>query len=133
MEIPTTAAVPTLGEMLAKKKTLHDRKDELNAELTAVNKDLDSVDHRIIDALKASEQSKATANGITVSLGTTWRASYAPEMWEGIVKWAVQNDMTYLVQRRLSDSKVMELVDRGIQLPDGLKVEGYANLSHRRV
>jgi len=40
--------------------------------------------------------------------------------------------MTYLIQRRLNDSKVLELVDNGVPLPDGLTIEGYDDLAFRR-
>jgi hypothetical protein len=129
METQTT---PSLGELVAELRSIKDRKDGLNAELSGLNKREDEIEYAIMDTLTAAGLAKATTDAGTVSKSTKWRAKYDPEKWADIFKWAAARDRTDLIQRRTSDAKIMELVDAGEALPDGLTVESFEQISFRR-
>ncbi len=74
----------------------------------------------------------AAEDGVSISIKTKWRARYDPDLWADIMKWAATNGVSYILQRRLNDAKIMELVDNGIALPEGLSVESYQDLAFRR-
>jgi uncharacterized protein YlxW (UPF0749 family) len=70
--------------------------------------------------------------GLTISVSEKMRAAYEPEHWPAIAKWAVDTGHEYIIQRRLTDKKVLELIDNGVPLPEGLTVKGYTDISIRR-
>lgn len=123
---------PSLGELVKELREIKDRKDGINAELSGLNKREDEIEYAIMDTLTAAGLAKATTDDGTVSKQTKWRAKYAPEKWADIFKWAAAKDRTDLIQRRTSDAKIMELVDAGEALPDGLTVESYEQIAFRR-
>lgn len=100
-------------------KMLSQRRDQLEGRLLAYHKD-------------TGLQSLSGA-GLTVSFDpAAFRAKYDPAKWSDVVKWAVETGNDFIVQRRLSDAKVVELFDGGVALPDGLSLENYVKVSIRR-
>lgn len=126
----------TEAELLTKYRALLDLKDEANSVLSGINKDLDNCEAAIRAAFEASgkweDGCAAKAGGITVTVRDKPRACYAPESWEGIVKWAGETGNAAVVQRRLTDKAVLELLDSGVDLPEGLTVQWSKELSFLR-
>lgn len=123
----------TISELLAQYRKHKDRIDEIAAEEAQIRDMMGIIERSIMDTMKDAGLEKATAAGVTVTRGEKWRAKYDPEKWAGIVKWCAETGRDYLIQRRLTDSRVMELVDNGTALPEGLTVESFPNLAFRRV
>lgn len=123
----------SLGELLELKATLHDKKDELNAELSGVNKRLDEVDADIVHAMRDSGQTRAANERVSVTMGQKWRAGYDPDKWPAIMEALISSGYGHVVQRRLTDAKVIEMFENGIPLPDGLTLEPFPELSHKRL
>jgi len=98
----------------------------------AARAEVHALETQILDTLEALDIESVAAEGLNVKRVEKWRAKYDPARWSEIVSWAVANGFDYLVQRRLNDAKIMELIDQGIRLPDGLSVECYSDLSFRR-
>ena len=69
----------TIGELLAMKYSLHERKDELSADLSAVNKSIADVDEALMKQLRDSGQTKASDDRVTVSITDKMRAKYDPD------------------------------------------------------
>jgi hypothetical protein len=128
----TTVAVD-LESTLVSLRALRDRKDTLNAELKAIGEQEDACEHALLDWHKATNLQSVKGGGLTVSFKADFHAKYSPELWPEIVKWAVETGNDHIIQRRLGDAKVIELVDNGIALPDGLTLEQYVKLNIRRV
>jgi hypothetical protein len=123
---------PTIGELLAAFRKAQDYKDECDEALKSARQACDVLELKIKIAMEHAGTEKTSAHGVTASIVTKWRAKYAPDKWSDLVKWAAGNGYDYLIQRRLTDSKVMELVDQGVELPDGLSVESYKDINFRR-
>lgn len=126
-----------LSDLLTEKRRLQDAIDAINRELSEAKRVNDDLERQILDAMTAQgmteDGAKLTAGGITVTRKTKWRAKYEPEKWEAVHKWLVDSGYGYCIHRRMTDSKIMELVDSGVALPDGLGVESYTDLDFRRV
>lgn len=132
----STTTEPTISDLLAALRTVKDRKDAVNETLKQLN---EWEQKHELAILAAMEQQGLTKHGDKVSSEsgtfvrqTKWRAKYAPEKWPGIMAWCVANDRTDLIQRRTADSRVMELVDKGLPLPDGIEPESYTDCLFRR-
>lgn len=125
-----------LNDLLDSFRAEKDKQDELNAQLAASRKLSEELEHAIMDAMKNSgldaDGSKVSHNGMTVTLRHKFRAAYDPEKWPSILQWAVATHNEHVIQRRLSDKPVLELMDNGDALPDGLTVTTYDDLDFRR-
>lgn len=84
----------------------------------------------------ATEAENQGVEGFKTKLGTVTvkeklRAAYDPEKWHDIVKWAWDTNNAHIVQRRLTDAKVVELIENDIELPEGLRLDPYTAVSIR--
>lgn len=123
----------TIADMLADLRAVKDRKDELNAALKEANQQESEFEGEILAALEISGVDKASLNGAgTASRVTKWRAVYEPDKWQDLVKWCAENNRTDIVQRRLADSRLLEMMDAGKELPVGVTMKPYSELSFRR-
>ena len=117
---------------LVRLRSIVDQCDDLNGQLATLKTERDAIERGLIGF---SEQSGLTAfatEGMGITIREKLRAKYDPEKWDELMKWAAANDKTYLIQRRLSDTKVVELVENGEPLPDGLSLEPFSTVSYRR-
>jgi hypothetical protein len=121
-----------LNSLLLKFKERKDALDEAEAVAKAIRAEASELEDQILEVLNTLDLDSVAIDGISAKRVTKWRAKYVPDQWSAIVSWAVANGYDYLVQRRLNDTKVLELVDGGIQLPEGLSMETYTDLSFRR-
>lgn len=123
----------TIADMLADLRAVKDRKDELNAALKEENQKESEFEGEILAALEASGVDKASLKGAgTAARVVKWRAAYEPEQWDALVKWCAENNRTDLVQRRLADSRLLEMMDQGKELPAGVTMKPYPEVSFRR-
>jgi hypothetical protein len=122
----------TLGELCAAFRAKRDQLDEIEAQAKAARKTCDELEGEIMRRLEASGAESISAAGITFTVKTKFRASYDPAEWSEIVRWAAGSGLDYIVQRRLNDAKILELVDKGVILPDGLTIQSYKDLTFRR-
>lgn len=119
--------------LLAELHQLSGHIDELNAELARCNKRWAVIEQSLLDFSNANGIDSFRGAGITVSFDTSaFRATYAPERWVDVVRWAVASGNEHIVQRRLTDKKVIDLVDAGIALPEGLNLEQFTKISVKR-
>lgn len=124
------------AELLAEYRLLLDLKDEQNAAVKATNDRLNELESKLRAGMESRGQfiegAKTGIAGLTLTVNRKWFAKYDPALWPKIVEWAGTQGMAHLVQRRLNDKAVMELVDSGKGLPEGLGVESVLDLQFRR-
>lgn len=123
---------PSIGDLIAKYSAVDAELDAIEEQAKQLRIKRESVKLAIKITLDLGGVDKASAHGITVSIREKWRAKYTPELWPGVVEWAITHGHSHIVQRRLTDAAVMELVDNGVILPDGLSVESFKDLDVRR-
>ena len=132
----THAAIRSQAEICADYRAALDEIDEINLRLKRASARKEALQREALAYMTREgltrDGDKISAGGITLTRADKWRPAYDPEKWTSIVKWAIESGNDHIVQRRLSASPIMELVDAGVPLPDGLSVESYTELSHRR-
>lgn len=122
--------------LLAKYRDRLDALDAANEAVKNARAAVDEVECEIRNELESSGEWQdgcgIKAPGITVNVVQKWRAKYDPALWPKLVAWAGAHDMAHCVQRRLNDKAIMELVDSGTPLPEGLTVEAFLDMTFRR-
>lgn len=120
-------------ELLVELREIKDQKDALNGQLSALHEREEAINKQLLGVHEASGLESLSGGGLSVHFDPhAMRAKYEPEQWAGIVAWAVATGRDYIVQRRLSDGKILDLVKEGVELPEGLTLEGYTKISVRR-
>jgi uncharacterized protein YlxW (UPF0749 family) len=123
----------SITETLSKLRQVRDQIDQANAALSSLKQQEQHLERKLEDYHQQTGLDSVKGGGLTVSFAPAFRATYTPELWPEIVKWAVASGNGHIVQRRLTDAKVIELVDNGVALPEGLSLESYTKMSIRRV
>jgi hypothetical protein len=124
--------------LAARYRALWDSLDTIEATRKEITTEMNELESEMRDAMRhAGKHNDGDADTIAgvarVTWRSKWRAVYEPGLWSSIVKWAVDNNHEYIVQRRLTDAKIMSLIDQGVPLPEGLTVEPYDDLDIRRL
>jgi hypothetical protein len=123
----------TPDELLSELRSVMDEQDETNKRLSDLRVRRDAIEARLIDLHKVTKLTTFANDVLTVNVAPdTMRVGYDPDRWDSIVKFFVDAGRIDVVQRRLSESKILELLDSGAELPDGLKFDGYTKISVRR-
>ncbi|MCC6661728.1 MAG: hypothetical protein IT437_12680 [Phycisphaerales bacterium] len=126
----------TVAELLRDMRGVRDQKDDLNSQLAVLADREAELQAKLRGAMCAAgldkDGGKVAGDGLSVTWREKWKANYEPQKWAAIVKWAVESGNDHIIQRRLTDAKVMSIVDSGGTLPDGLSVEAYTALDIRR-
>lgn len=123
----------TPDELLTRLRNVMDEQDTTNQRLSELRAERDAIEAKLLDLHKTTKLTTFANDVLTVNVApNTIRVGYEPEQWESIVKFFVDAGRIDVVQRRLSESKVLELLDSGAELPPGLKFDGYTKISVRR-
>lgn len=134
--MPEITENTTMNDLLGRYRALLDEKDDISAKLSGINSMIDDVEGGIRAKLESEGQwkpgAKIGAPGLTVTVTEKARATYEPERWGEIVRWAAEHGLAHMVQRRLNDKAVLELIDGGKPLPAGLSIRFDTELSFRR-
>lgn len=129
----TTANVATVTGLLEELRGILDEREQLASRDQELSSRKSEIERALIEYHEASGLETVKGGGLSISFDpSATRAKYDPESWAAIVRWAVETGNEHLVQRRLTDSRVADLVANGIPLPDGLTLETYCKVSTRR-
>jgi len=127
-----TIGTSNIDEALTELRSIVDQSDALNEQLADLSKRKREIENGLIAFSDDSGLTSFATEGLAIAVRAKERAKYDPEKWDDLMKWAAENDKTYVVQRRLSDAKILEMVANGEPLPDGLSIEPYSQVSYRR-
>lgn len=76
---------------------------------------------------------KFSGGGLSVSVQDKLRVTYVPEEWPNFLRWAIETGNDHLIQRRITENKVLDLMASGTVVPAELvKTEAYRKVSIRR-
>ncbi len=128
----TAIGASNVDAMLTELRSIVDQSDALNDQLSALSERKREIERGLIAFSEDSGLTSFATEGMSITVKEKTRAKYDPERWEELVGWAVANDKTYLIQRRLTDAKVVDMVDNGEPLPEGLSLEPFAQVIYRR-
>lgn len=126
-------AIPgTIGAALAELRSLSDEIDSHTAALKNLNQRWDELERFLEEQGETLGLRSFSDGGITASLTTDLRVSYDPAQWDGLLKWAIETGNTGVVQRRLGDRVLKDLLDAGQAIPPGITFHPYTKVSIRR-
>jgi hypothetical protein len=132
METETTAKLD-LNPLLTELRSIIDQREQLARQDKELSERRSAIERQLLDFHHSSGLDSLSGGGLGVGFDpTALRAKYEPEQWNNIAQWAVATHNEHIIQRRLSDAKIVELIDSGVELPAGLSVEQYVKISIRR-
>ncbi len=128
-----SAELSNVGSVLQNLRALIDLREKVAELDTALSKRKTELEGKLLDIQKSSGLSSFADFGVSVTFDTgAFRAKYDPEKFNDVMKWAVETGNEFIIQRRLTDAKILGLIDEGVSLPEGLSVESYTKISVRR-
>lgn len=109
-------------EILVKLKKVSDRKDEIKAEEKTLNAEKEYLTGLLIPMMRAEGIDKFSTKGVgTASIKP--KVVYPVKDWDKVHKFIVENDEPSLLQKRISESKMAELLEGGIEVPGVERIE----------
>tara|TARA_Y100001938_G_scaffold77886_1_gene107670 strand:+ start:185 stop:586 length:402 start_codon:yes stop_codon:yes gene_type:complete len=109
-----------------------DRIAELNEELSILKKNKSDLEYSLRRLGEETGLDKFQTDRISVSITESPVAAFDPESWDNILKWCLDNDLTEVVQRRLTAKKLQSLAEDGVPFPEGLALDTVEKVTHRR-
>lgn len=128
----TTTDTRTMGELLHEYRTVLDRLAELAAKEKSLTEARALLETELKQRAESAGVNAFSSDEISVTITEALRAAYDPEKWNDIVKWAVDTGNMHVIQRRLTDAKLEQLLLDGVPFPDGLRLEPVTKLNHRK-
>lgn len=119
-----------LGEKIEQLYNLRAAKDQLNAKLSDINKDIDSLEFEIITSMEDAGIEKTTT-----PFGTaTRKVDLYPQIKDkrAFVQWMADNDKAEMIQSRVSKAVFDEYFTQEGAYPDGVDTYNKQTLSFRR-
>lgn len=112
----------TNKEIITKLREIMDEKDQIKAREKELNQDKEYMEGLLIPMMRAEGIDKFSTAGIgTASIKP--KIIYSAEDWDIVCKFIVENNEPMLLQKRLSEAKIKELQEGGIEIPGIKKIE----------
>ena len=128
-----TATIPaSVGEALSELRSLSDEIDTHAAALKDLNKRWDELERFLEEQGETLGLRSFSNDHITATLVSDLRVNYDPEKWADLLKWSLDTGNLGVVQRRLGDRVLKDLLDSGHAIPPGVTFLPYTKVSIRR-
>jgi len=121
----------TPGERLADYRQLLTEIDETTSKLNALKMEKAEQQDELMDVLGELGLNELKGEGITIKKTEKLFARIDGD-WEDIQKSLIEQGYGYLVQKRVTASKLEDAMCAGLRLPDGLDLDGVETISHYR-
>lgn len=122
----------SIGQLLDQFKAVIDERESLAIRDLELGKLKVDLERRIKDHAEATGLNQFANDFISVTVSDENRAKIDPAKWDDIFKWAAETGNINLIHRRVSDAKVIALIEEGVELPEGLGIDPYKKLAYRR-
>jgi hypothetical protein len=118
------------GELSDKLFELRAQKDELNNQLSDINKEIDQVEYYLIQAMEEDGLDQLRSGKGLISK----KVELYPQVedLDGLVKWAYENGKPEILQRRVSKGVFDEIFQQSGEYPDGVKTYEKKTLNYRK-
>ena len=127
-----TIGEKTIGDLLLELRDIANEREEIATRDKELGAQRETVERELLRRAEREGVPGFKSPAGSISFGEDIRAKYEPEKWDDIVKWAAATGNQHIVQRRMTDARVLALVLEGVVLPDGLTLEPYTKVSFRR-
>jgi len=104
-----------LSELIKRRNASKTEYDALNKELKDHKKILDDIEHEILGELNEADLDMVKVDGVSVT--RTSQDLYSITEWDDFYEYIYKNKAGYLLQRRLMQAGIEELVKNGEDLP----------------
>ena len=109
-------------EIITKLRSIMDEKDQIKAREKELNQEKEYMEGLLIPMMRAEGINKFSSDGIgTASIKP--KIVYQVPDWNVIHEFIIKNNEPGLLQKRLSESKIKELLEGGIEVPGIKKIE----------
>jgi hypothetical protein len=125
-----------MGRELANLRSLIDEKERLAAEQKTIQKRIDAAQYRLSDYCESIGVDQLKVDGVlSFSVSKDLRVVYDKDRWDELVAWAASTGNSHIVQRRISERPVKELMETlAGDFPAHLfKFDEYNKVSTRRI
>ena len=96
-------------------KELLNERTRLKTEIKNLNAQLTEVETQLIQYLEQAEVESVTVEGHRISVSS--RTYYSPENWDSVFAWIVKTNSPFILQKRLNNSIVADLIEAGEEIP----------------
>lgn len=128
-----TATIPaSVGEALSELRSLSDEIDTHTAALKDLNKRWDELERFLEEQGETLGLRSFSNDHITATLVSDLRVNYDPEKWADLLRWSLDTGNLGVVQRRLGDRVLKDLLDSGQAIPPGVTFLPYTKVLIRR-
>lgn len=122
----------TTGEILARFRQLSDELDKVKAHEKRLNAEWDELEKAIAEESERQGVPSFSANGVRVKVEPAYRVSYDPSRWGELLGWAANTGNLAVIQRRIGEKAVLDLIDAGQGTPPGVELSTYTKVSVTR-
>jgi hypothetical protein len=119
-----------LGAKVDELYELRVKKDELNAQLTEINKQIDALEYQILQDMETAGVDSVKSNLATA----TMKVKLYPQVkdMEALVAWANENGKPEILQRRVSEGVFKDFYEETGAYPDGVDAFQKTTLNFRK-
>ena len=121
-----------IGAKLDELRDVLDTIDEINASLSGLKKQKDRLEYELKKSSEETGITSFSSDRLSVSVKEEMVVGYDPAYWNELVEWAVRTGNQHVIQRRVSTRPILELIDNGVELPIGVRLEPVTKINVRR-
>lgn len=121
----------TQGELLDEYRRLLDMSDRLGSVDRKISKAKAAAKERIIDLAAEQDVDAMVGRGISVRIKEKVVVRISGD-WNEIFKSFVDAGLGFLVQKRITATKLQDEFDAGLRLPDGVQLDEIVEVAHTR-
>lgn len=123
----------TIDDCLAELRGVLDEAEKIDEIKSRLAKRRAELESEIIAFSEKSGLTSFKTDKLSVTVTEDLRFKYDADKWDDLVRWAVDTGNLFIIQRRLTDSRIKSLIADGVALPAGLTQEGHTKVSSRRL
>ena len=120
------------GQLLADYRYNLDMKEAMEAKLKLFTKNIANIKEEVIDRSEIEGVEKFASDDLTVSVNEKDTVKITGD-WGEIQEYLISQNMAYVVQRRITESKLADaFYDGSLRLPEGLDIGTIRTVTQRR-
>ena len=129
---PIDAGTMALGELAEAYNNVLSEKDAAKLLLRRIDAAESALRAILRDKLNEAGIEKFTGAGITISVEDKEVAAIDDTKWDEIMAQLIADGESHLIQRRITGSRLSDLITSGYALPEGLSLTSFPTIKHRR-
>src|SRR5688572_1521470 len=109
--VESLPSVRNTQAVLTELRSVIDARERLAAEDRALAKRREELESSLLSFHDETGLDSLSGAGLSISFDSAaMRCKYEPDLWASIIRWAVDSGNDFIIQRRLTDAKVLDLI-----------------------